>query len=65
MGLIARSWGYFGNFQENLRARQSDAKVEQVSKVIKMICPTCGGPIPVAASGIFKCGYCGTTLKLS
>ncbi len=65
MGLIARSWGYFGNFEENLRARQSDAKVAQVSKVIKMICPTCGGPIPVAASGIFKCGYCGTSLKLS
>lgn len=65
MGLIARSWGYFGDFQENMRARQDEGKVEQVSKVIKMLCPTCGGPIPVDASGIFKCGYCGSTLKLS
>ncbi len=65
LGLIARSWGYFGDFQENMRARQDEVKVEQVSKVIKMICPTCGGPIPTSASGLFKCGYCGTTLKLS
>jgi ribosomal protein L37AE/L43A len=65
MGLIARSWGYFGDFQDNMRARQDEVKVEQVSKVIKMICPTCGGPIPTTASGLFKCSYCGTTLKLS
>ncbi|PKN94246.1 MAG: hypothetical protein CVU44_07555 [Chloroflexi bacterium HGW-Chloroflexi-6] len=65
MGLIARSWGYFGDFEDNMRARQDETKVEQVSKVIKMICPTCGGPIPTSASGLFKCSYCGTTLKLS
>lgn len=65
MGLIARSWGYFGDFQENMRARQDEKKVDQVSKVIKMLCPTCGGPIPTEASGIFKCGYCGSTLKLT
>ncbi|MGE5072217.1 MAG: hypothetical protein ACM3MF_02230 [Anaerolineae bacterium] len=65
MGLIARSWGYFGDFQSNMRARQDETKVEQVSKVIKMICPTCGGPIPTNASGLFKCSYCGTTLKLT
>ena len=65
MGLIARSWGYFGDFQENMRARQDEKKVEQISKVIRMICPTCGGPIPTNASGIFKCGYCGMSLKLS
>lgn len=65
MGLVARSWGYFGDFQDNMRARQDEVKVEQVSKVIKMICPTCGGPIPTTASGLFKCSYCGTTLKLS
>ena len=65
LGLIARSWGYFDNFQENMRARQDDKKVDQISKVIKMICPTCGGPIPIHASGIFKCSYCGMSLKLS
>jgi len=65
MGLVARSWGYFGDFEDNMRARQDEVKVEQVSKVIKMICPTCGGPIPTTASGLFKCSYCGTTLKLS
>ncbi len=65
MGLIARSWGYFGDFEDNMRARQDEAKVAQVSKIIKMICPTCGGPIPTNASGLFKCGYCGTTLKLT
>ena len=65
MGLIARSWGYFGDFEENMRARQDEKKVAQVSKVIKLLCPTCGGPIPVEASGLFKCGYCGSTLKLS
>jgi len=65
MGLIARSWGNFGNFEENMRARQDGNKVAQVSKVIKMLCPTCGGPIPTTASGLFKCSYCGTTLKLT
>jgi len=64
MGLVARSWGYFGDFQENMRARQNDAKVKQVSKPIEMICPRCGAPIPVDADGMFKCGFCGTTLKL-
>ena len=65
MGLIARSWGYFGDFQENLRARQDENKIAELNKVIKMICPTCGGPIPTNASGMFTCGYCGTTLKLT
>ncbi len=64
MGLIARAWGYFGNFQENMRARQSEDKVEQVSKLVEMICPKCGAPIPVDAAGLFHCKYCGTTLKL-
>ncbi len=64
MGLIARSWGHFGDFENNMRARQDENKVAQVSKVIKMICPTCGGPIPTHASGMFQCSYCGTTLNL-
>jgi hypothetical protein len=64
MGLVARSWGHFDNFQDNMRARQDEAKVKQVSKPIEMICPRCGAPIPVNADGMFKCGFCGTTLKL-
>lgn len=64
MGLIARAWGHFEDFQDNMRARQSQDKVDSVSKPIVMRCPRCGGPIPVHASGMFSCGYCGTTLKL-
>src|SRR5215510_2983090 len=64
MGLIARSWGYFGDFQNNMRARQDESKVKEIGKLIEMICPRCGAPIPVDASGMFKCKFCGTTLKL-
>ena len=64
MGMIARSWGCFGDFQQNMRARQDETKVAQISKPIEMICPRCGAPIPVSAGGMFKCGFCGTTLKL-
>jgi ribosomal protein S27AE len=64
MGLIARAWGHFGDFQDNMRARQSEEKVDSVSKPIVMRCPRCGGPIPVDATGMFSCGYCGITLKL-
>lgn len=55
MGLIARTWGYFDDFQENMRARQSDEKVNLVSKLVEMICPRCGAPIPVDESGMFSC----------
>jgi len=65
MGLIARAWGYFGDFQDNLRARQSQDKVELVSKPLAMLCPRCGAPIPVGATGMFRCKFCGMTLKLS
>lgn len=64
MGLIARAWGYFGNFQDNMRARQSEDKVNEISQLVEMICPKCGAPIPVDADGMFTCKYCGTTLKL-
>ena len=64
MGLIARAWGYFGDFQDNMRARQSEDKVARLSKPIELMCPRCGGPIPVAAEGTFTCGYCGMTLRL-
>lgn len=64
MGLIARAWGHFGDFQDNMRARQSEDKVASVSKPIELKCPRCGGPIPVDATGMFSCRYCGITLKL-
>jgi hypothetical protein len=64
MGLVARAWGHFPDFQDNMRARQSEDKVAQLSKPIEMMCPRCGGPVPVDAAGMFSCGYCGTTLKL-
>lgn len=64
MGLVARAWGHFGDFQTNMRARQSEDKVASVSKPIEMICPRCGGPVPVSAAGMFACPYCGITLKI-
>jgi hypothetical protein len=64
MGLIARAWGYFPDFQANMLARQSQDRVDLVSRPIVVICPRCGGPVPVDAHGMFTCSYCGTTLKL-
>ncbi len=64
MGLIARAWGHFGDFQDNMRARQSEDKVAEISAPIELKCPRCGAPIPVDASGMFKCTYCDATLKL-
>jgi hypothetical protein len=65
MGLVARAWGHFDDFQDNMRARQSEEKVSSVSQLIEMKCPRCGGPIPVDASGMFSCKYCGATLNLT
>ena len=65
MGLVARAWGHFDNFQDNMRARQSEEKVNSVSQLIEMKCPRCGGPIPVDVTGMFSCKYCGATLNLA
>jgi len=64
MGLIARAWGHFGDFRDNMRARQPDAKVEKLSKPIEMRCPRCGGPIPVDEGRLFKCPFCDMSLKI-
>ncbi len=64
MGLVARAWGQFPDFRANMLARQDQGKVDLVSKPIEVICPRCGGPIPVDAHGMFTCIYCGTTLKI-
>jgi hypothetical protein len=70
MGLVARSWGRFGDFQENMRARQEEAKVKSVAERIRadgprvLACPACGGKIPPAAVGRTTCSFCGSTLEL-
>ncbi len=65
MGLIARAWGHFDNFQDNMLARHPEEKVAAVSEPIEMKCPRCGAPIPVdVKAGLFSCSYCGTTLKV-
>jgi hypothetical protein len=65
MGLIARAWGRFDDFQKNMLARQTAEKVASVSKLIEMKCPRCGAPIPLEAIGTFSCEFCGATLNLS
>ena len=64
MGIIARAWGHFGDFQDNMRARHDEDKVQSLSRPIEMICPRCGGPLPVSASAVFSCSYCGATLRV-
>jgi hypothetical protein len=63
MGLVARAWGNFDDFKNNMLARQTPEKVGEVSKPLALICPRCGAPIPADAFGVFKCGYCSATLK--
>lgn len=64
MGLIARAWGRFDDFRENMRARQPDEVVDRLSTPIAMMCPSCGAPIPTDAAGLFKCAFCAATLKI-
>ncbi len=70
MGLIARAWGHFGDFQENMLARQDEGKVKSVSQRISakgpraLVCPSCGAPIPASASGRFTCSFCSATILL-
>ena len=64
---IARSWGHFGDFKQNMAARQDAAKIEELEKrlssvPIALVCPKCSAPIPTGASGHFTCSYCGATL---
>jgi hypothetical protein len=70
MGLIARTWGHFGDFKKNMSARQDDEKIaeleERLSKVKPrlLVCPSCNAPLPLDAVGRFVCGYCRSTLEL-
>lgn len=70
MGLIARSWGHFGDFKENMAARQDADKISELEKRLDEVkprvlaCPKCTAPIPVTATGRFTCAYCHSTLQL-
>jgi hypothetical protein len=70
MGLIARSWGYFGDFRKNMAARQDEAKISELEKALDEIkprllaCPSCKAPLPPSAAGRFTCAYCSSTIEL-
>jgi len=70
MGLVARAWGHFADFQKNMLARQDEAKVKSVAERIRaegprvLACPSCAARIPTEASGRFTCTFCGSTLEL-
>ena len=74
MGLIARSWGFYGDFQENMRARQDDAKVAalaaQLAKVSPKVvtCPQCGAPLRGTAAlktgARVTCVFCQSIVQL-
>jgi hypothetical protein len=70
MGLIARTWGHFGDFKENMAARQDGSKIAELEERLSsvhprlLVCPSCRAPIPLDAVGRFVCGYCRSTLEL-
>ena len=70
MGLVARSWGHFGDFKKNMLARQSEDKVIAVAARIRsdgprsLACPSCAARIPAEAEGRYVCSYCRSTLEL-
>lgn len=70
MGLVARTWGHFGDFKENMRARQDDERVDELAKRLDevrprvLVCPSCGAAIPTEARGRFTCAFCRSTLEL-
>jgi hypothetical protein len=70
MGLVARAWGRFADFQKNMLARQDETKVKAISEKIRaegprvMACPSCAARLPAEASGRFTCTFCGSTLEL-
>ena len=74
MGLVARSWGFFGDFQQNMRARQDDAKVaalaEQLAKLAPKVvtCPHCGAPLrgkdALGPGARVTCVFCQSVVQL-
>ncbi len=70
MGLVARTWGHFGDFKENMRARQDEDKIEELEKRLDevkpriVVCPSCGASIPPEVTGRFTCSFCRSTLEV-
>lgn len=70
MGIVARAWGHFDDFETNMRARQDESKVKAVAERIRkegpraLVCPSCGARIPALAVGRYVCTYCGSTLEV-
>lgn len=70
MGLVARTWGHFGDFKENMLARQDETRVSELEGRLSSLkprilaCPSCGASIPIEAIGRFVCSYCKTTMEL-
>jgi hypothetical protein len=70
MGLVARSWGRFEDFQANMRARQDEGKVQAVAEKVRkegprvLKCPSCGARVPAEAMGRYVCTFCHSTLEL-
>jgi hypothetical protein len=70
LGLVARTWGHFGDFQTNMKARQDEGKVKEVAERIRkegprsLVCPSCGARLPVTAVGRYVCSYCSSTLEV-
>lgn len=70
MGLVARAWGHFADFQKNMLARHDEGKVKAVAEKIRsegprvLACPSCAARVPAEATGRFTCTFCGSTLEL-
>ncbi|MBZ0121200.1 MAG: zinc ribbon domain-containing protein [Sandaracinaceae bacterium] len=68
MGLIARAWGHFGDFQDNMRARQPDERVDAVSKKIEAALkakPSELPPPPPPETATLSCHACGHLFEAS
>ena len=70
-GSSPASWGRFGDFKANMRARQDEAKVKSVADRIRSDgsarprLPGCGAQDPPERrSGASTCSFCGSTLEL-
>jgi hypothetical protein len=70
MGLIARHWGHFDDFEENMSARQEVDKVKELAAKLDEVvprllaCPRCGAPLPVTAIERVECEYCRAALVM-
>ncbi len=72
MGLVARRWGHFEDFKQNMAARQDEARVASLASRIAaavpsptaLACPKCSAPIPLDAGAKLTCGFCGASLLL-